>query len=127
MWLTLATGYKIEDMKMQKLWLILSADSFVCADNLKIITKIAEENYIDADSISVFDSPKFDIDEMEDLAQTVSFFGDRLIIIKDFDISELSEEYTENASISCRCHEFFVNNHFFFCLIILCHSFYLLL
>ena len=49
----MATGYKIEDMKMQKLWLILSADSFVCADNLKIITKIAEENYIDADSISV--------------------------------------------------------------------------
>ena len=91
----MATGYKIEDMKMQKLWLILSADSFVCADNLKIITKIAEENYIDSDSISVFDSPKFDIDEMADLAQTVSFFGDRLIIIKDFDISELSEEYTE--------------------------------
>ncbi len=25
-----------------------------------------------------------------------------------------SEEYTENASISCRCHEFFVNNRFFF-------------
>ena len=91
----MATGYKIEDMKMQKLWLVLSADSFVCADNLKIITKIAEENYIDSDSISVFDSPKFDIDEMADLAQTVSFFGDRLIIVKDFDISELSEEYTE--------------------------------
>ena len=92
---TLATGYKIEDMNMQKLWLVLSKDGFVCADNLKIISKIAEDNCIDNDSISVFDNAKFDIDEMSDLAQTVSFFGDRLIVIKDFDISELSDEYVE--------------------------------
>lgn len=95
MCLILATGYKIEDLNMQKLWLVLSGDSFVCADNLKIICKIAQDNFIDPDSISVFDNPKFDIDEMSDLAQTVSFFGDRLIIIKDFDISELSDEYIE--------------------------------
>ena len=95
MCLTLATGYKIEDINMQKLWLVLSKDGFVCADNLKIISKIAEDNFIDNDSISVFDNAKFDIDEMTDLAQTVSFFGDRLIIIKDFDIADLSDEYVE--------------------------------
>lgn len=95
MCLTLATGYKIEDMNMQKLWFVLSKDGFVCADNLKIISKIAEDNFIDNDSISVFDNAKFDIDEMTDLAQTVSFFGDRLIIIKDFDIADLSDEYVE--------------------------------
>ena len=80
---------------MQKLWLVLSRDSFVCSDNLKVIFKIAEDNFIDSDSISVFDNAKFDIDELTDLAQTVSFFGDRLIIIKDFDIEDLSDEYTE--------------------------------
>ena len=91
----MATGYKIENFDMQKLWLVLSRDVFVCADNLKIISKIAENNFIDSDSISVFDNAKFDIDEMADLAQTVSFFGDRLIIIKDFDISELNDDYIE--------------------------------
>lgn len=95
MCLTLAAGYKIENMNMQKLWLVLSKDGFVCADNLKIITKIAEDNFIDSDSVSVFDNAKFDMDELTDLAQTVSFFGDRLIIIKDFDISELNDDYTE--------------------------------
>ena len=91
----MATGYKIENLSMQKLWLVLSRDSFVCSDNLKVIFKIAEDNFIDSDSISVFDNAKFDIDELTDLAQTVSFFGDRLIIIKDFDIEDLSDEYTE--------------------------------
>ncbi|MBE6894812.1 MAG: DNA polymerase III subunit delta [Ruminococcaceae bacterium] len=91
----LAAGYKIDNTNMQKLWLVLSKDSFVCADNLKVISKIAEDNFIDSDSISVFDNAKFDIDEMADLAQTVSFFGDRLIVVKDFDISELSDEYVE--------------------------------
>ena len=83
------------NMNMQKLWLVLSKDGFVCADNLKIISKIAEDNFIDNDSISVFDNAKFDMDEMADLAQTVSFFGDRLIIIKDFDIADLSDEYVD--------------------------------
>lgn len=91
----MAAGYKIENMDMQKLWLVLSKDSFVCSDNLKIISKIAEDNFIDNDSVSVFDNAKFDMDELADLAQTVSFFGDRLIIIKDFDISELNDECTE--------------------------------
>lgn len=91
----MAIGYKIEDMNMHKLWLVLSKDGFACQDNLKIILKIAEQNGIDSESISYFTSPKFDIDEMTDLAQTVSFFGDRLIVIKDFDISDLSDAYAE--------------------------------
>ena len=95
---TLAGSYKIDNMNMQKLWLILSKDGFVCADNLKVILKICEENGIDEDSISYFQNPKFDMDELSDLAQTVSFFGDRLIVIKDFDIAALSDQYTEQLA-----------------------------
>lgn len=91
----MAISYKIDNMNMQKLWLVLSKDDFAGQDNLKVILKIAEEYGIDADSISVFANPKFDLQEMSDLAQTVSFFGDRLIIIKDFDISDLSDSYVE--------------------------------
>ncbi len=91
----MAGSYKIDNMNMQKLWLILSKDSFVCADNLKVILKIAEEGGIDSESITYFQNAKFDMDELSDLAHTVSFFGDRLIVIKDFDISELSDQYVE--------------------------------
>lgn len=89
------TGYKIKDMQMKKIWLILSKDNSVCADNLKVVYNIAEKNGIEQDSITVYDDEKFDIDELADLAQTVSFFGDRLIVIKDFDISKLNESTVE--------------------------------
>ena len=92
MCLILAIGYKFEDKSMQKIWLVLSKDSFVCVDNLKLIYKIADEYGINNDSITVFDDAKFDIDEVNDLSQTVSFFGERLIVIKNFDISEISED-----------------------------------
>ena len=95
----MAGSYKIENMNMQKLWLVLSKDSFVCADNLKVILKICEDNGVDSDSITYFQTAKFDMDELSDLAQTVSFFGDRLIVLKDFDISELSDQYVEQL-----CH-----------------------
>ncbi len=91
----MAIGYKIDDTTLKKIWLVLSKDNFACQDNLKIILKIAEQNGIDSESISYFTTPKFDIEEMTDLAQTVSFFGDRLIVIKDFDIADLSDTYTE--------------------------------
>ena len=91
----MAVGYKIEDINMHKLWLVLSKDSFACQDNLKIILKTAQQNGIDSESISYFTTSKFDMDELVDLAQTVSFFGDRLIVIKDFDISDLSDSYVE--------------------------------
>lgn len=95
MCLTLAISYKIENKELQNVWLVLSKDSFVCQDNLNIILRIAENNGIDSESITYFTSPKFDIDEMTDLAQTVSFFGDRLIVLKDFNITDLSEDYIE--------------------------------
>ena len=106
---TLAGSYKIENMNMQKLWLVLSKDSFVCSDNLKVILKIAENSGIDSDSITYFQSAKFDMDELTDLAQTVSFFGDRLIVLKDFDISELSDQYTEQL---CKVMEDSEGTHF---------------
>ena len=76
----MAGSYKIENMNMQKLWLILSADSSVCSDNLKVILKIAQDNGIDDDSITYFQNAKFDMDELSDLAQTVSFYGQKLIL-----------------------------------------------
>lgn len=106
---TLAGSYKIENMNMQKLWLILSADSSVCSDNLKVILKIAQDNGIDDDSITYFQNAKFDMDELSDLAQTVSFFGDRLIVLKDFDLSDLSEQYAEQL---CRIIEESEGTHF---------------
>ena len=109
MCLILAESYKIDNLNIQKLWLILSKDSFVCAENLKVILKIAQENGIDSDSISYFQNAKFDMDELSDLAQTVSFFGDRLIVIKDFDISELSDQYIEQL---CRIIEDSDGTHF---------------
>ena len=105
----MAGSYKIDNMNMQKLWLILSKDSFVCADNLKVILKIAEEGGIDSESITYFQNAKFDMDELSDLAQTVSFFGDRLIVIKDFDISELSYQYVEQL---CKTIEDSDGTHF---------------
>ena len=105
----MAGSYKIDNMNMQKLWLILSKDSFVCADNLKVILKIAEEGGIDSESITYFQNAKFDMDELSDLAQTVSFFGDRLIVIKDFDISELSDQYVEQL---CKTIEDSDGTHF---------------
>lgn len=91
----MAISYKIENMNMQKIWLVLSKDDFAGQDNLKVILKIAENEGIDSDSITFFTNAKFDLQEMTDLAQTVSFFGDRLIVIKDFDISELNDNYVE--------------------------------
>ncbi|MBE6888303.1 MAG: DNA polymerase III subunit delta [Ruminococcaceae bacterium] len=106
---TLAISYKIENLNMQKLWLVLSKDDFAGQDNLKVICKIAEEYGIDQDSISYFTNTKFDLDELSDLAQTVSFFGDRLIIIKDFDISDLADNYVEEL---CRIIDDSEGTHF---------------
>lgn len=89
----MAISYKIDNNELQDVWLVLSKDSFVCQDNLNIILRIAENNGIDSESITYFTSAKFNVEEMENLAQTVSFFGDRLIVIKDFNITDLSEDY----------------------------------
>ena len=109
MCLTLAISYKIENTNMQKLWLVLSKDDFAGQDNLKVILKIAEQNGIDQDSISCFTNAKFDLQEMSDLAQTVSFFGDRVIVIKDFDLDELNESYVEEL---CRIIDDSDGTHF---------------
>ena len=106
---TLAISYKIENTDLQKLWLVLSKDDFAGHDNLKVILKIAEQYGVDQDSISYFTNAKFDLQEMSDLAQTVSFFGDRLIVIKDFDISELNDSYVEEL---CRIIDDSDGTHF---------------
>lgn len=91
MCIILATSYKLTDNSIKKLWLVLSKDAFVCSDNLRIIIKISEKNGIDEDSITRFSGAKIDFDGIESLSQTVSFFGERLIIVSDFDITTLND------------------------------------
>ena len=88
----MAVGYKITDKELKRLWLVLSKDSFVCSENLSIIEQICKKNGIDEDSVSYFTAGKTDWDEVFDLVLTPSFFGERLIVIKDGDITALSED-----------------------------------
>lgn len=95
MCLILGTDYKITDDNLKKIWLIISNDNFVCKENLNAVLKTAQKNGIDSQSISFFNNAKFSLDEFEDLASTVSFFGERLIVITDFDLAELTDEYID--------------------------------
>ena len=88
----MAVGYKITDKDFKRLWLVLSKDSFVCNENLTIIEQICKKNGIDDDSISYFTAGKTDWDEVFDLVLTPSFFGERLIVIRDGDITALNED-----------------------------------
>ena len=88
----MAVGYKITDKELKRLWLVLSKDSFVCGENLSIIEQICKKNGIDEDSVSYFTAGKTDWDEVFDLVLTPSFFGERLIVIKDGDITALNED-----------------------------------
>ena len=88
----MAVGYKITDKEMKRLWLVLSKDSFVCNENLSVIEQICRKNGIDDDSMSYFAAGKTDWDEVYDLVLTPSFFGERLIVIRDGDITSLNED-----------------------------------
>ena len=88
----MAAGYKITDKEFKRLWFVLSKDSFVCTENLTVIEQICRKNGIDDDSISYFSVGKIDWDEIYDLVLTPSFFGERLIVIKDGDITSLNED-----------------------------------
>ncbi len=88
----MAVGYKITDKEFRRLWFVLSRDSFVCTENLTIIEQICRKNGIDDDSISYFSVGKIDWDEVYDLVLTPSFFGERLIVIRDGDITSLNED-----------------------------------
>lgn len=88
----MATSYKITDKNLKALWLVLSKDAFVCIDNLRIIEDICHKNGIDEDSISYFDFDKLNWQEVFDIMDTPSFFGDRLIVLKNGDITVLTDE-----------------------------------
>lgn len=109
MCITLATSYKLSEQDFKKFWLILSKDAFVCSDNLSIILKISEKNSIEEDSISTFSGAKIDFDAIEDLSRTVSFFGERLIVIKDFDITAIADADVDRL---CDVIENAENTHF---------------
>lgn len=88
----MAVGYKITDKEFRRLWFVLSKDSFVCSENLTVIEQICRKNGIDDDSISYFSVGKIDWDEIYDLVLTPSFFGERLIVIKDGDITSINDD-----------------------------------
>lgn len=88
----MAVGYKITDKEFRRLWFVLSKDSFVCSENLTVIEQICRKNGIDDDSISYFSVGKIDWDEIYDLVFTPSFFGERLIVIKDGDITSINDD-----------------------------------
>ncbi|MBQ7902597.1 MAG: DNA polymerase III subunit delta [Oscillospiraceae bacterium] len=88
----MAVGYKITDKDFRRLWFVLSKDSFVCSENLTVIEQICRKNGIDDDSISYFSVGKIDWDEIYDLVLTPSFFGERLIVIKDGDITSINDD-----------------------------------
>ncbi len=76
----------------------MSKDRFVCNENQKIIENICRKNGIDEDSISYFPIAKTDWQEVFDLVRTPSFFGERLIVINDGDITALNEDDIENLT-----------------------------
>lgn len=94
----MTTGYKIKDKTLKNSWLIISKDAFVCSENQHIIENICKNNGIDDDSISYFSLGKIDWKEIYDLVQTPSFFGERLIVIKDGDITKLNDEDFKNLT-----------------------------
>ncbi|MEG2192234.1 MAG: DNA polymerase III subunit delta [Oscillospiraceae bacterium] len=95
----MATNYKITDKDFKALWLVVSNDAFVCIDNLRIIEDICHKNAIDEDSISYFSMQKPNWQEIFDMSNTPSFFGARLIVLKDADITALSEEDLSQLSL----------------------------
>ncbi len=94
----MAISYKITDKELKQLWFVLSKDSFICNENQRIIENICKKNGIDQDSISYFPVNKIDWQEVFDLVQTPSFFGERLIVIKDADVTSLSDGDIDNLS-----------------------------
>ncbi len=86
------TGYKIKDKDLKRAWLIISEDSFVGQENLKIILDIAKKQGIDEDSIISYSIKKPDFDKLEDESQTVGFFGDKLIVLKYYNLLDFSED-----------------------------------
>ncbi len=88
----MAVSYKITDKDFKELWFVLSKDAFVCNENQHIIENICRKNGIDDDSFSYFPINKIDWQEVNDLVRTPSFFGERLIVINDGDITNLNDD-----------------------------------
>ena len=88
----MAVSYKITDKDFKELWFVLSKDAFVCNENQHIIENICRKNGIDDDSFSYFPINKIDWQEVNDLVCTPSFFGERLVVINDGDITALSDD-----------------------------------
>ncbi len=94
----MAVSYKITDKTFYNSWFVLSKDHFVANENLRIIENICKKNGIDDDSFSYFPIGKIDWQEVFDLVATPSFFGERLIVINDGDITSLNDDDLEKLT-----------------------------
>ncbi|MBQ8604490.1 MAG: DNA polymerase III subunit delta [Oscillospiraceae bacterium] len=94
----MAVSYKITDKDFKELWFVLSKDAFVCNENQRIVEQICRKNGIDDDSFSYFPINKIDWQEVNDLVRTPSFFGERLIVINDGDITALNDDDLEQLT-----------------------------
>lgn len=94
----MAVSYRITDKEFKERWFVLSQDAFVCNENLGIIQRICRKNGIENDSVSFFPVSKIDWQEVFDIVRTPSFFGERLIVINDGDISDLNDDDIENLT-----------------------------
>ena len=103
----MAVSYKITDKDFKELWFVLSKDAFVCNENQRIIENICRKNGIDDDSFSYFPINKIDWQEVADLVRTPSFFGERLIVINDGDITALNDD--DLAQLTSLMEDFYGN------------------
>lgn len=92
----MAVSYRISDKNIKGVWAVLSKDVFVCYENLRIIENICRKNGIDEDSVSYFDIGKFEWNDVFDIAEMPSFFGDRLIVIQGGDLAALNDTDVTN-------------------------------
>ncbi len=105
------TGYKIKDKELKRAWLVLSEDSFIGQENLKIILNIAKKYNIDDESIINYSIKKPDFNKLLDESQTVGFFGDKLIVLKYYNLLDFNDEEINSLAEIIRNSE---STHFAF-------------
>ena len=102
----MALSFKLTDKKMYRVWGVFSEDTFVCKDNLSIIKNICSADGIDDDSISYFELGKFDWDDLKEIIETPSFFGERLVVVEAKDIVRAVDDDIAHLTDLCKSIQF---------------------
>ncbi len=88
----MVSGYKINDKTFRRFWFVVSADARVCLENASAILGIARKNGVDDDSITYIQDKEINWIDVQDLLDTPGFFGERLVMIRDLNFEDLSED-----------------------------------